>query len=118
MKTKLDDMTLGELREIAALFNKTVPACQNCDAPWEVGENYFLRTVTHHFTGKLEAVHATELVLSSAAWIADDGRFADAVKEGKFSEVEPFPADALVIVNRASLVDATKITFKLPCLQK
>ena len=118
MKTKLDDMTLGELREIAALFNKSVPACQNSDSPWEVGENYFLRTVTHHFTGKLVAVHATEIVLTQAAWIADDGRFADAVKEGKFNEVEPFPSDAEVIINRASLVDALKVAFKLPCSQK
>jgi len=117
MKTKLDDMTLGELREIAALFNKSVPAASS-DSPWEIGENYFLRTVTHHFTGKLVAVHASEIVLTQAAWIADDGRFADAVKDGEFNEVEPFPTDAEVIVNRASLVDALKITFKLPCSQK
>ena len=117
MKTKLEDMTLGELREIAALFNKSVPAC-NCDSPWEVGENYFLRTVTHHFTGRLEAVHATELVLSSAAWIADDGRFADALKNGEFNEVEPFPDRALVIIGRGSIVDAVIFTAKLPSSQK
>jgi hypothetical protein len=117
MKTKLDDMTLGELREIAALFNKSVPAASS-DSPWEVGENYFIRTVTHHFTGKLVAVHASEIVLTQAAWIADDGRFADAVKDGKFNEVEPFPTGAEVIVNRASLVDALKITFELPRSQK
>ena len=110
-------MTLGELREIAALFNKSVPACASCD-PWEVGSNYFIRTVTHHFTGKLVAVHQTELVLTQAAWIADDGRFMEAVASGSFKEVEPFPADAEVIVNRASLVDALKIAFKLPCSQK
>ena len=117
MKTKLDDMTLGELREIAALFNKSVPIPPP-ESPWEIGENYFLRTVTHHFTGKLVAIHASEIVLAQAAWIADDGRFAAAVKDGTFNEVEPFPADAEVIVNRASLVDALKITFKLPCSQK
>lgn len=117
MKTKLDDMTLGELREIAALFNKSVPAASS-DSPWEVGENYFIRTVTHHFTGKLVEVHAGELVLEQAAWIADDGRFADAVSKGAFNEVEPFPPEARVIVNRGSLVDALKITFKLPCSQK
>jgi hypothetical protein len=117
MKTKLDDMTLGELREIASLFNNSVPATYQY-SPWEVGENYFIRTVTHHFTGKLVAVHAGELVLEQAAWIADDGRFADAVSKGAFNEVEPFPAAARVIVNRGSLVDALKITFKLPCSQQ
>ena len=74
--------------------------------------------MTHHITGKLVEVHASELVLENAAWIADDGRFAQAVKDGTLNEVEPFPPDARVIVNRASLVDAVKVGFKLPCSQK
>jgi hypothetical protein len=114
----ISKLTIGEAREIAAMFgNKS--ACAKSDShPFEVGENYFIRTVTHHFTGKLVEVHASELVLEDAAWIADDGRFADALKSGTFNEVEPFPADSRVILNRASLVDAVKIGFKLPVSQK
>lgn len=48
--------------------------------PFEVGKNYFIRTVTHHHTGKLVAVYDHELVLENAAWIADDGRLSDALK--------------------------------------
>jgi hypothetical protein len=56
--------------------------------------------------------------LEQAAWIPDDGRFAQAVDKGTFNEVEPFPADSRAIINRASLVDAVKIGFKLPVSQK
>jgi hypothetical protein len=90
---------------------------QTNGSAWEVGKNYLIRTVTMINTGKLVAVTDQELVLEDAAWIADTGRFADALKDTKkFSEVEPFP-DGKVIVGRGAIVDAVKITF-LPREQK
>lgn len=86
--------------------------------PWVIGANYFIRTVTYHYTGKLVAVYPTELVLIDAAWIADDGRFMQAVKSGTFNEVEPFPDGANVIVGRGSIIDAVEIPFVLPRVQK
>lgn len=47
-------------------------------------------------TGKLEKVFDNELLLSNAAWIADTGRFHNAVKDGSFDEVEPFVNDVIV----------------------
>lgn len=85
--------------------------------PYDVGSNYFIRTVTHHYTGKLVEVWPNELVLESVAWIADDGRFAQAVATGSFSDVEPFP-DGRVIIGRGSIVDAVTIPFALPRSQK
>lgn len=82
--------------------------------PYKVGENYFLRTVTHHLTGKLVAVYDKELVLSSAAWIADDGRFSQALATGNVNEVEPFPSDEQVIVGRGSLIDCVRWKHALP----
>ena len=114
----ISKLTIGEAREIAALFGNKLACTANDSHPFEVGENYFIRTVTHHFTGKLVEVHPNELVLEQAAWIPDDGRFAQAVDKGTFSEVEPFPDGAKAIINRASLVDAVKIGFKLPISQK
>ena len=84
---------------------------------WQIGEKYFIRTVTHHLTGKLEAVTDNELLLSSACWIADDGRFMNAVATGEFSEVEPYPKDKMVIVGRHSIIDAVVIP-NLPTSQK
>ena len=87
------------------------------ETPWEVGKNYLVRTVTMINTGRLVQVTDQELVLEDAAWIADTGRFADALKKGSFSEVEPFP-DGKVIVGRGSVIDACIISFDLPRKQK
>lgn len=77
--------------------------------PWEIGKKYFIRTVTMHLTGELIGVSAKELVLKDAAWIADSGRFNEALKDiNKCDEVEPFTNN--VIVGRGSIIDATAIT--------
>ena len=70
-----------------------------------LGKNVFIRTVTHYHTGRLEEVSSGELVLSGAAWVAETGRFADAMANGKMDAVEPFPEGWLVRVNRSAIVD-------------
>ena len=54
-----------------------------------VGEKFYFRTVTYHLTGRVKKVIGSILELENAAWIADSGRFMNAIKEGKLSEVEP-----------------------------
>ena len=77
--------------------------------PWQIGKKYFIRTVTMHLTGELISVSKQELVLKDAAWIADSGRFNEAIRDiNKCSEVEPFAEN--VIVGRGSIVDATIIS--------
>lgn len=75
---------------------------------WEIGKIYLIRTVTMIDTGRLVAVTPHELVLEDAAWIADTGRFADALQSASFNEVEPFPAGR-VIVGRGAIIDAVQI---------
>lgn len=110
---KIEDLTIGEAKKLAALFNTN---SVSTDHPYEIGENYFIRTVTHHLTGKLVAVHSSELVLENAAWIADDGRLSESLAKETFSEVEMFPERQL-IVGRSSLIDAV-IIKKLPTSTK
>lgn len=107
----IDNLTIKEAREIAALFS-----AKSDEHPFEIGANYLIRTVTMIDTGRLVRVTPTELVLEDAAWIADTGRFADAVAKAQFSEVEPFPAGQ-VIIGRGAIIDALKITV-LPRDQK
>ncbi len=90
-------------------------AKKSVDGVWTIGENYFIRTVTNYLTGRLTVVTEHELVLADAAWVADTGRFADAISGGKLNEVEPYPSD--VIVGRGSIVDACVWTFPLPRAQ-
>ena len=112
----IENLTIGEARAIAALFAGQ-PVAAAASHPFEIGKNYFIRTVTHHLTGRLVEVGHQELVLVDGAWIADDGRLADALKSETFAEVEPVPDDRKIIVGRASIIDAQIIT-KLPRSQK
>ena len=81
-------------------------------SPWVIGTKYFVRTVTMHITGKLKAVYDNQLVFSDAAWVADSGRFSDALEMGVLEEVEPFAND--VIVGIGAIVDCTEWTHDLP----
>ena len=79
---------------------------------WEIGKNYFIRTVTMYCLGKLKAIVNQELLLEDASWVADCGRFHECQKTGKLNEVEPFVND--VIINRSSIIDATVWNHTLP----
>jgi hypothetical protein len=110
----IESLTLRECREIARLVGGSGPAVG--PGPWEIGVDYIIRTVTMTVTGRLVAVHAQELVLQDAAWIADSGRWADALRTGEFAEVEPFP-EGCVIVGRGAVVDACRLSTPLPRVQ-
>lgn len=110
---KLDDLTIGETRQLASIFSSNYP---DVTGPWEIGKNYLIRTVTMIDTGKLVAVFPTELVLESASWIADTGRFTGALQSCTFLEVELFPEGKLII-GRGAVIDAIQIP-KLPREQK
>lgn len=86
------------------------------DCAYKIGEQYLIRTVTHYYTGRLAAIYPQELVLESAAWIADTGRFHDCLKNGTVNECEPFVEP--VILNRGAIVDGTVWKGKLPAEQK
>ena len=54
-----------------------------------VGEKIFVRTVTQYLVGKVTKTVGNMVFLSDASWIADTGRFSDAIKTGTFNEQEP-----------------------------
>jgi len=76
-----------------------------------IGQKWFFRTVTYHLVGKVEKKLGRFLKLSEAAWVADSGRFMDALKNGKLSEVEPV-GDC--ILNLDTVTDAFPWKHKLP----
>src|ERR1017187_7116918 len=108
----IDDMKVGDIKQLAALFG----AKQTDNSAWEIGKNYLIRTVTMIDTGRLIAVTDHELVLEDAAWVADTGRFMQAVASAEFGEVEPFP-EGRVIIGRGSIIDAVQIKL-VPRSQK
>ncbi len=80
-----------------------------------VGQKLFIRTVTYHMTGKVVKRMGAFVQLEDAAWIADSGRFSDALKTGGLSEVEPV---GTMWVNLSSVVDFFPWKHKLPNEQK
>lgn len=108
---KLDELTIGEAKEIAKLVcGETLGAGRSHSLV--VGEKYFVRSVTHYYTGKLLSVTDSDIVLGEAAWIADTGRWSEALKIGRLNEVEPYPD--WVIVGRDGIIDITPWAHALP----
>jgi hypothetical protein len=111
----IDQMTYGELKQIASMFQAPAPQSQHF---FEIGKNYIVRTVTMIYTGKLVDVGATEIVLIDAAWIPETDRFMQFVAEGKIKECEPYPDGRRVIIGRGGLMDAFAVEWALPRSQK
>lgn len=88
----------------------------NSESPFEIGQKYFIRTVTHYYTGECVSITGKFITLDTAAWIADTGRFTQAIANGLFSEVEPIGNGLLI--NTDSIIDAIPVKFKLPTEQK
>lgn len=108
----LEDMKLKDVMHLVQLLKG-----ENSDKCfWEKGKSYFIRTVTMHLVGNLHDLTNKELLLKNAVWVADSGRFYDALKTGELSEVEPFITD--VILNRESIVDASEWKHAIPQEQK
>ena len=81
-----------------------------------VGAKVFVRAVTYHYIGYARGVEGGFLVLEDASWVADSGRWADALATGVLQEVEPYPGTAYV--NMAAIVDCSEWTHPLPREQK
>jgi len=112
----IDEMTLGELKEINKLFDGKEEVTNMQDEIWEIGKKYLIRTVTMIEIGELIMVSEKELILKNASWVADTGRYYNALKTGALEEVEPYINK--VIVGRGSIVDATIWDHELPKEQK
>ena len=82
------------------------------EVPFEIGEKYFIRTVTYFATGKVKRITGSFLELEDAAWIADTGRFNAAIAKGTLSEVEP--VEVPMYINISSITDAFLWKHKLP----
>ena len=83
---------------------------------FEVGEAYLIRTVTMMYTGRITKITKSDIALGLAAWIADSGRYSDALEKGTLNVIEPYPDG--VAISRASIVDFAIWSHPLPREQK
>lgn len=80
-----------------------------------IGEKFYFRTVTYHLTGRVKTIIGNILELENAAWIADSGRFMNAIKEGVLNEVEPV---GMAYINIDTVTDFFPWKHSLPEKQK
>ena len=80
-----------------------------------IGKSFFFRTVTYHLVGKVVSTFGKFLQLESASWVADSGRFMDAIKSGKLDEVEP---TGIAFLNLDTVIDFYPWKHDLPKEQK
>jgi len=80
-----------------------------------VGKKWFFRSVTYHCVGKVTKVIGQTIRLEGASWVADSGRFMDAIKKGTLNEVEPVGE---MYLNMNTVVDFFAWKFELPKEQK
>ncbi len=78
------------------------------------GQNVYIRTVTYHYTGRLVGVIGDNLVVTDAAWIAESGRWSEALSNGfgRNAEIEPYPDGSNVTVG--AIVDVSPWQHDLP----
>lgn len=99
IKEQLDEVDICEIDELDDL----------------VGQSFFFRTVTYHLIGKAVKHIGKFIELEKASWVANSGRFMQAIKEGKLDEVEPV---GKAFLNLDTVTDFFPWRHKLPTEQK
>ena len=81
-----------------------------------IGKKFFFRTVTYHLVGEVvKSISSSILELKNASWVADSGRFMQAIRDGVLSEVEPV---GIAYLNINSVTDFFPWRHQLPKDQK
>lgn len=109
----VDELTISEAKKLTAMLGGQ--AEKPC--PFEVGRAYLIRTVTMYWLGRVTAVVGDFLVLESAAWVADTGRYSKAVDGDSLQEVESM-GDSPVFVGIGAIVDAKEWTSSVKVTTK
>ena len=120
---KTKEELLKELAELEKLENevsvkKNKIKSKDMETPFEIGKKYFIRTVTYFTIAEVENIIGGFLVFkkSTISWIADTGRFQQAMNDGELNEVEPVKAAGGLNIN--SITDYFEWSFDLPRTQK
>lgn len=89
------------------------PRVEEKFCPVTVGESYIFRTVTFYQIGKVVDVRGNYVILNDTVWVADMGRFDEALKDGTLREAVAVPtnkhdSEGWCAVNLDSVVDIFK----------
>jgi len=79
------------------------------------GKKWFFRCIPFHWVGRVKRRIGDILELEDASWIADSGRFTQAIKDGVLKEVEPV---GQAFINIKAVCDFMPWKHDLPKEQK
>ncbi len=99
IKNQLADNEIIEINEMADM----------------IGKCFYFRTVTYHQVGRVVKIIGDFAQLEDASWIADSGRFTQAIKNGILNEVEPI---GTMFANLKAMSDFIPWVHDLPKDQK
>jgi hypothetical protein len=108
MSNKPESIMIDEVKYIRADSAPSLVLPTGEFAPYVIGAEYFIQTVTHFYLGKLVHVGDKELAITGASWVADTGRLHQFMAGSKPKENEPFNATDLVIIGRGAVVSAVQ----------
>lgn len=80
-----------------------------------IGKKIFIRAIPFHWVGRVKGILGDFLELEEASWVADSGRFMQAIKNGALKEVEPV---GHAFVNIKAICDFILWNHELPKEQK
>ena len=82
---------------------------------FKISTCYLVRTVTFHFIGKVVGITDLNLVLDDVCWLADSGKFSNALLTGKIAECESVPDGHMVMLG--GIIDAAIWSHPTPKTQ-
>ncbi len=106
----INSLTLGDIKELRSILSGGNDAQPGTSMA--IGQKVFIRSVTHYHVGRVVSVTAHEVALDDASWVADSGKWGEALAKGTLSEHEPFPG--LAIVRLGAIVDWCEWAHDLP----
>ncbi len=110
----LDNLTLGEIKEISSLLGKQNTSCTK--PLTKIGDKVFIRTLTYHYIGEVVEETAEAIILDKTVWVADSGRFTEAIAEGSLNEFEIIGLITPIIKN--NMVDIIPWNHDIPTQRK
>jgi len=109
----IDSLTVGEIKEISKMIGGGTSCKKRITKD---GDKIFIRTLTYHYTGRVVCETDDVIILKDGAWIADSGRFMDAISNGTLKEIEPI--EACLKILKQNISDIIEWKHDLPKNQK
>ncbi len=103
----IDEMTVGQLKEIRNLLNLSGSQCSKNRYEFKIGQKVCIRGVTMIYTGIIEEDYEDFIVLSSACWIADSGKWSEFLKDPakNVNEAEMYPKNEKIPISKGVITD-------------